>query len=35
MLNPISCWQVWESDEKMREFGDTFDGMAEWHIAWC
>ncbi len=35
MLNPVSCRRVWESDEKMREFGDTFDEMAEWHFAWC
>ncbi len=35
MLNPVSCRRVWESDEKMREFVDTFDEMAEWHFAWC
>jgi hypothetical protein len=35
MLNPVSCQRVWESDEKMREFVDTFDEMAEWHFAWC
>ncbi len=35
MLNPVSCRWVWESDEKMREFVNTFDEMAEWHFARC
>ncbi len=35
MLNPVSCWRVWESDENMREFVNNLDELAELHFARC